>query len=429
MRRHLILAAAAVAVAIVATLWLFPPQPTRTQPEVAATQTQTAWPLRGLLFGPSLDDEAHAPGTEQPLTIDVCGVGPVAVKSLDDPPPSLMPTAANGAAASQVLRRAVAELEASTSPSDQAIALHYQASLAGEAAGGVSTNIDACFNNDNCRNSTLQVVQEAAAPYEQLLVQLAKRSADPLAFSFAYKACEQTEVARTGVCDDITAQRWTELEPDNGLPWVLAASQAAKRGDTKAAAEAMTRAAAAPRFDNHSGALLRPIETQSLATSTSIEQLPGLVDLMGASIGTSSIAAYRQISTFCERGALDANRARICGQLASLLIDRDTSMLGAGIGIAIGERVGWSSERLAAVHEERDAMRWLSIDPQFMPPRVYACASIQALKARERDTLRFGETGALRRGIAASGRSVAELAQEYRDYERRLAQGEATARR
>lgn len=427
MRRRLILAAAAVAVAIVAALWLFWPQPTQTQPEVASAQTQMAWPLRGLLFGPSLDDPSPNPPADSSssIVIDVCGAGKTKVTSLHDLPAPLIDPLRDARA----LKRAVSELAASSAPGDRAIAFHYEATMASRAAAGDDGGrASACFTDDNCRASAFQSIDQAAAPYYQQLAELAGQTGDPLAMSLAFRACRSPEVARTGACTGITAARWAELEPDNGVAWILAANEAASRGDEAARNDAMARAATAQRMDHHAEDLLRPIATASLRDANRLDQMAAFMATMGVYSG-APLLDYAEIGRYClGKEAMDPSRKAQCAQIAEQLVGKDTTPSGTSYGMRIGARAGWTVERLAALRDEIDAMNFMSIDERFRPETVYSCESLDAITQRASDMLHFGEAGALRRKIARSGRSVAELAREYHEYQRRQAQAETTAR-
>ncbi|HEX7442055.1 MAG TPA: hypothetical protein VF319_18395, partial [Caldimonas sp.] len=85
-----------------------------------------------------------------------------------------------------------------------------------------------------------------------------------------------------------------------------------------------------------------------------------------------------------------------------------------GIGIRIGERVGWSGEKLAAVKMQRDAA--MAIVSRRSPPddEMFSCRSIDALRTHVgRLAQAGGELGAVRLAIQESGKTIAELAQEY----------------
>src|SRR5262249_32831194 len=182
--------------------------------------------------------------------------------------------------------------------------------------------------------------------------------------------CHQVEVATTGACAGITAARWAEVEPDNAVPWTLVASEAAGRGDEEARGVAMAHAAAAQRFDHHAEELLRPVATASVQGANRLDQL----EVSGAAMGVYAavpLLDYQEIARYCGKGAIDANRRGSCGQLANQMVDKDRSVLGLRYAISIGERVGWSAERIAALKDERDAMHWMSLDERFMPESRY----------------------------------------------------------
>jgi len=415
-QRWIVLVLVAAVIAGLA-LWL-PWQPPR--PAAAVSAHQIPWPLRGLLFAPALDgnvvDAAGAIGATGSTAIEVCGIGLVQVNSMQELLPELLATATR----SPTLRRSIAELGATSEPSNRAIALHYDAVLAAQGAidAALAGNRD-CANNEHCRSAADEMGTQAAAPYRQALVQLADQNNDPIAFALAYKACRRPSAPRIDACSGVTASRWAESDPDNGTPWLLVAAEAARVGDQTTRGEAMRHAAAAKRFDHYNEALLRPLATASVQDAARIDRFVVQTTTVGV-FAAAPVTGYAEIATLCDSNALaEPQRRTQCDRLATVLVEADSTMLGLLMGARLGERVGWPAQRVAALKEQLDAINGLSLDPRVQPGRWLGCEAFDLLQQRSSDMLRLGETGALRRAIAESGRPVAELAREWRDYVRR----------
>ena len=71
------------------------------------------------------------------------------------------------------------------------------------------------------------------------------------------------------------------------------------------------------------------------------------------------------------------------------------------VGAVIGARVGWPSERVAAVKTRSAALQQsLSVDPKDL----YSCAALERSRRYFTDFARFGEVGAMERAVIAGQR-------------------------
>ena len=76
-------------------------------------------------------------------------------------------------------------------------------------------------------------------------------------------------------------------------------------------------------------------------------------------------------------------------------------LIGIQIGAVIGERVGWSSERVAAVRTRLAALRQArTVDLKDL----YSCAALERSHRYFTDVARFGEVGAMERAVIAGQR-------------------------
>ncbi len=352
-------------------------------------------------------------------TIEVCGLGLVETDDTNVLPPQVLKVLDDAGP----LQRAVAELGASGNPSDRAVALVFEARRAAQAVGIFGpTGRPPCEDNDMaCLMALAETGRLSAQGYVQALAQLATQSGDPVAYALAYASCGgASSKGRAPGCEAITAERWTAIDPDNGVAWLRAAGAAAVSRDEAARVAALERAANAPRFDHLDTALLRPLASPSLARVTPLERFT--VNL-GANLAIVAIGSMpsQAASEYCVpvRGTPAANtppsaeRTALCDRLATALIERDASFLGHAVGVRIAERVGWPADRLDPLKREHEA---LYMTRRNAPPEVndtLSCASIEAQTRRYTDTLHLGERAALRRARERSGKSVAQLSNEY----------------
>lgn len=270
-----------------------------------------------------------------------------------------------------------------------------------------------------------QMAMQAALPYYQALVQLAEQTTDPIAYSLAHDACHRIRGAdRPTACAAISTARWAELEPDNGVPWLQIAAEARQRGDESATRDALARAAGAQRFDNHATDLMRPLVTPAARGAALLERSNLQAQVMGPVGGLIVPGGYHDGMLFCRAGEEPARKA-LCDQLATQLVEKDTTLLGRAIGRAIGARAGWPAERVAALKDEHDAMMWMQMRDSPDPRAMLSCDGLAAAERRLLDVMRRGEVGSLRQEMIRTGHTPAALAREYREHQARARESAA----
>ena len=163
-------------------------------------------------------------------------------------------------------------------------------------------------------------------------------------------------------------------------------------------------------------------------------RLPSLLPLLEAdavarqsplgqfSIGNALVGMHVQplltlsnaLATVCLRGeSLDEGRTLACDKLASQLLDLDETVMPSMMAIAVGSKVGWQPERLQRYRDEAAVAMGLSSD-QNSVENPYSCESLARSVREVRIWFSKGERARAREYSSASGKSLAELADEYR---------------
>jgi hypothetical protein len=247
------------------------------------------------------------------------------------------------------------------------------------------------------------------------LAQLAQTSDDAQVYAWAYRACQGVSSQASGSCLAVTAARWAQLDSGNAEPWLAVASEARARKDAAAFDDAMFHVASADRHDPGWGALSAEIIDHVPPDDANLLGLAGLM-AQTAAVETLRSPAWSQTSQYCSEQELgDSNRREVCERIATVLADRSTTLLARSVGEALGKRVGWPPERVAATTLQRDAEAAVT-DRQVQQAAVepMACGPLRVEVERMRDIARYGEIEVYRRQIAATGKPVAELAAEGR---------------
>ena len=418
-------AAAGVAAALVALMlvgWrLMPTQAERAVAELPASPTTASVtsrqprPATGNLALPP-EQAASVPAG----FVEACGLGWVKDSaSLYTSPPAV--TAASDAlrpkliaawlAGSDERLKAVAYLLQMTEPEPG-----YRTALA-EAT-------ERCGSDEQppCTQADLPAWRETAqAPAARVaLAKLAMTTRDPAVYALALQQCQKmvldmrSATDADGACSQLSARRWAQLDPDNGMAWLRVAGDATDRGNAHAIEEVMHRLATVSGYRTNFGlgaaAVLNaategsPIAKQSLA-----------VELLAVE-AAAAVPGLQPIVMQCSKEQVtDANRRQLCATVADRMVDTGDTLLVAGIGRAIGERTGWSSERTQRSKDELrvlqdSAASWLVADS--LAPG--SCAMIERTARYVAAAARLGEMAAMRQLAASSGRSMDDLIANHR---------------
>jgi hypothetical protein len=276
-----------------------------------------------------------------------------------------------------------------------------------------------------------QAQRNAARGQADALARLALGTRSPLVYGLAWKNCQSQagEAAQGGACPMLSVDQWARLSPGNAIPWLELAQQADARGDAAGVADAMFRASKAQSVDAGWHRLGEFSFTHAPHDNS-------LLDTWAASgeitrwVAAWSMASYRMASLYCEpKPLLDANHRQQCADIAELFVARGTSLHDLSLGLALGQRVGWSAARLSALSLERDALSAVLLQ-QIAPlsASLFNCDTLQREQARVIGVAQLGELRLARERLAASGLSVQDWARERSGARVTVATGAAASR-
>jgi hypothetical protein len=313
---------------------------------------------------------------------------------------------------------------------ERALGLYLQIIAAGSAAFEAwrSTHGD-CGNGDDCWSAAAPAVEPARAESRHALVRLAATTSDANAYALALYSC----AAETAVsdCALLSHSQWARIEPDNAVPWLYLAGEAAQRRDRGSLEAAMNRASKSRYSDPHQDEISGFLASDALGEQSPPVQIQLAVALIGIEAAIAS--PYVQVlPQYCSAAAqADPNRVQTCSDLAAVLIEHGRTELEVSIGGKVAESVGGTDPRLSALRDEADAMRWQwgqmlkSLQDRIQNNDWLSCDSLQGLRRKTAAELQFGKAGYLRRELAASGITTTQAAQRWRaERQALLRQGE-----
>ena len=260
-------------------------------------------------------------------------------------------------------------------------------------------------------NTPANVVPDPMSAAEPL-IKLALTSRDPNIIAAAIYACQG---ARVGACGTISVADWAAVDADNAAVWLMMANDALSRNDTSARDGALRRAAMAPGYDLRIPSLASVansdlVEAQSpivqfeirnqLAISNILPVLPQSFSMVGPCIRDMNSAA-------------DEERRALCDTLANKLLRHDESLVGLINAIVIGAKLVWDAPRLQALRDEKAVgLGWMR--DAFPNGNMFSCQQLAQSNLLNQNALTKSERQVVREVVANSGKSLAEVASEYR---------------
>jgi hypothetical protein len=220
-----------------------------------------------------------------------------------------------------------------------------------------------------------------------------------------------------GSCQQISLKGWTVLDADNAVPWLLLAGQAHAANDAATESAAFIQADGAHKADAYNFSLYSFSEPALPNDATPLERWVLATELMGIESATGA-PHYTTASKLCSADAMqDADVRQHCDALAELLVSKGTTLLDLSIGARIGARAGWSTTRVTALAEQRDAlMGGITQATASGHDDLWSCDAVRRGNAYMSQWARLGELGAARESLERSGETVPDLAQKQRDF-------------
>ncbi len=296
--------------------------------------------------------------------------------------------------------------------SEQAVGLYVMAHLAGWKAMEAErlNNLD-CKPSEECSSKPFYAMQEARVASLEPLIKLATSSNDPGVYTAALYACLG---AKDGGCENLSYAQWADMEPDNAAAWLSAASEAESRKDASAQAVALQRAVEATRYDFHVPRLAGIVETESAQAQGPLSLSPMYALLFSAN-AMAGVPLFSGMLKHCSREEVqDDARRTLCDALAEKMAESDESLITASIARLIGERVGWSAERLQSLKDEYTVGTG-QIFEGITDQNMLSCDVLKKSNQRALRVLQIGDRAAAREAVEKRGQSMAEMAQLYRN--------------
>ncbi|MCY7388267.1 MAG: hypothetical protein LH481_09425 [Burkholderiales bacterium] len=314
------------------------------------------------------------------------------------------------------LAQVTAKLIESNKVSERVQGLYMQAHLAQWARNiAESSKYRICGVDFECIGKLLNATspvemtpqtRTAAAP----LVKLALESRDPNTIAAAIYACGGT---RNGACGSISVADWAAVDSDNAAVWLMMADAALYAKDTVRRDAALRRAAAAPGYDLRAPSLASVLDSDPVKAQSPLVLAHIRSDLYTSSLNALSPPVYAAARYCLHDKTTDAEHGIICDTLANKLSQQDEGLIGLSIAIAFGKKLGWDAARLQALQDEKVVLNgWMS--DAFPSGNMFSCKQLAQNNLLNQNMLSKSERQIGREVVAISGKSLSEVAKDYR---------------
>lgn len=326
--------------------------------------------------------------------IEVCGVG-----KLDITKNKLAPVDSFSPPLAGVFAILADKYSASASEKDRVLGMQLSV-IAAEASKQEEflSQYPGCSRDTECAVKRPNRYFETNNPAADPLARYALNTRDPDVYAAAVYQCK---LSMTSACRAITLEGWAAIDPDNAVPWLLVAGRDSRRSNLVQRDQAMARAIAATKYIQRAPSfglaagddlvkMLPPFAHTAVINSLWLERI--MIDIA---------MSYSPIIQFCKKDLMDLpGRREGCDNLAHKFVEDDNSLIGFSIGTVIGERAGWSIERVTALKAEREALTSLSLGVSFATD-MFSCEGLASRSKLHSSMLEIGERLTLQNAIKA----------------------------
>ena len=313
------------------------------------------------------------------------------------------------------------KLVESNQPREQALGLYMQAHLAEWAQRNAEqSKYRICGDNFDCFFKIMapdqsvewppEIKPEVRAAAAAPLVKLALAERDPAIIAAAIYACGGIY---NNACKSISIADWVAVDHDNAAAWLMLADAAHARKDVAGQIDALRRAAAASGYDLRVPPLSVAANFDLVNAQSPLTQFHISHQLAASHITTLLSPTYALVNHCIHAKSPDDTRKTLCDTLTNKLFQKDESLVGLSTAIHLGKKIGWDEARLKSMQDEK-AVGLGRLYDAFPGSNMFSCQELAKNDQFSRKMLSKSERAVGRDLVASSGKTMAELAEQYR---------------
>ena len=226
----------------------------------------------------------------------------------------------------------------------------------------------------------------------EAVVQQAAATTDARLYALGYGMCH-SNLPTAPSCRSISLDRWIQLDPDNGVPWLTMLSQAQASGDAAGARAALSHMASATRFD------IYPQVAAGAIASRAARDDPELAAVKDLSLEASAVEAmlplppFQALTQLCrDKAGGDVELAQTCRTISDTMYAHSDSLISQSVSAAVLLQATGDASRRDFIPAERAVA-----EARWSPATGFsACQEMRDSLDRVVRTARVGEVEAMR---------------------------------
>ena len=194
----------------------------------------------------------------------------------------------------------------------------------------------------------------------EAVVQQAAATTDPRLYALGYRMC-QSNLLPAPSCRSVSLERWSQLDPDNGMPWLTALSAAQARGDDAGVRTAMSHLASATRFDVYLQVAAGAVASRAAKDDADLAAVNDLSFKAMAVEAGLPLPAFQALIQVCrDKAGGDAALAQMCGTISDTMFAHSDTLISQAVSGALLLQATGDPSRRDVIRAERAvaAARW-----------------------------------------------------------------------
>ena len=195
---------------------------------------------------------------------------------------------------------------------------------------------------------------------DEAVVQQAAVTTDPRLYALGYRMCH-ANLPPAPSCGAISLERWMQLDPDNGTPWLTALSEAQARGDAEGVRAAMSRLASATRFDIYSHIAVGAVARRAARDDPALAAVNDLASKAMTVEAVLPLPAFHPVIQVCQdKAAGDVELVQTCRRISDTMFAHSDTLISLAISGALLLQTTGDASRRDFIRAERAvaAARW-----------------------------------------------------------------------
>ncbi|MEO5690077.1 MAG: hypothetical protein ABIR54_22180, partial [Burkholderiaceae bacterium] len=195
---------------------------------------------------------------------------------------------------------------------------------------------------------------------DEAVVQQAVATTDPRVYALGFGLCHSARSPAPS-CREISLDRWIQVDPGNGIPWVEKLGQAQARGDAAGIRTALSRLASATRFDIYLAAAAGAVASRMPREDPDLAAVNDLTFKAFSQAATLPLPPFQPLIQVCrDHAGGDAELARMCRAASDVMYEHSDNLISQSISGALLVALTGDAARRDFIRAERAvaAARW-----------------------------------------------------------------------